>query len=118
MQHFADADDLLLVAGVIEEELVALLHLLEMAARGEIAHAGPGLALGATLDLIVPGKILRFGLQQPVSHVPSPSGSNSDQRAGIDQRPYFLDLRVGDGNASVCPVSQQVPVAEPAQSVR
>src|SRR5579863_9860879 len=49
----ADADHLLLVAGVIEEKLLALLHRLEIAARREIAHAAPGLALLAAFDLIV-----------------------------------------------------------------
>src|SRR5208282_3649709 len=66
--YFADADHLLLGAGVIEEELLALLHLLEMAPRGEIAHAAPRLALGAALDLVVPGKLFRLGLHQPVGH--------------------------------------------------
>ena len=37
-----DADDLLLVAGVIEEGVLALLHRFQVLARGEIAHAGPG----------------------------------------------------------------------------
>ena len=66
--YFADADDLFLVAGVIEKELVALLHLLEMPARCEIPHASPSLTLCATLELIVPGIFLGFSLEQPISH--------------------------------------------------
>src|SRR5262249_20702330 len=53
--HLANADDLFFIAGMIEEEFVALFHFLEMSARREISHARPGLSLGATLDLIVPG---------------------------------------------------------------
>ena len=45
--HLNDADDPPLGAGMVEEGEVALLHLLEMLAGGEIAHAGPRLALGA-----------------------------------------------------------------------
>src|SRR5580704_2729917 len=52
--HLDDADDLLLVAGVIEEREVAFLHRLEVLAGAEVAHAGPRLPLGALLDLIVP----------------------------------------------------------------
>jgi hypothetical protein len=67
-EDFADADDLLLVAGVIEEKFFALLHRLKMFARREIAHATPRLALLAALDLIVPGKLFRLGLHQPIRH--------------------------------------------------
>src|SRR5580700_402349 len=67
-EDFADADDLLLVAGVIEEKFLTLLHRLQMLARGEIAHAAPRLALLAARDLIVPGKLLRLGLHQPIRH--------------------------------------------------
>jgi len=66
--HLDDADDLLLLAGVIEERVVALLHRLEVSARDEVAHAGPRLALGSALDLIVPGKYLGLGFQKPVGH--------------------------------------------------
>jgi hypothetical protein len=70
--HFADADDLFLIAGVVEKELLALFHLLEVAPRGEIAHAVPRLALGAALDLVVPGKLFRLGLEKPIRHVIPP----------------------------------------------
>src|ERR1700733_6790173 len=66
--NFADPDPPLLAAGIIEEKLLALFHLLEMPPRGEVAHAAPHLTLAAALDLIVPGKLLRFGLHQPVCH--------------------------------------------------
>src|SRR5262249_31005824 len=66
---FADADDLFLVAGVIEEKLLALFHFLEIAARDEVAHAAPHLAFAAALDLIVPGKFFRLGFHQPVPHL-------------------------------------------------
>src|SRR4030095_7006396 len=66
--YVADPDDLFLVACVIEKELVALLHVLEMPSRREIAYAGPGLTLCATLDLVVPGIFLRLRLQQPICH--------------------------------------------------
>src|SRR5271166_683206 len=65
---FADADDLLLLAGVIEEKLLALFHFLEIAARDEIAHAAPRLTFAAALDLIVPRKFFRLGFHQPISH--------------------------------------------------
>src|SRR5262245_29063678 len=63
-----DADDLLLLAGVIEQRVLAFLHLLQVPAGGEIAHAGPRLALGAAVDLIVPGKYVGLGFQKPVGH--------------------------------------------------
>src|SRR5580700_3975706 len=66
LDDLADADHLLRGAGVIEEELLALLHRLEVSACREIAHAAPGLALLAAFDLIVPGELLRLGLQQPI----------------------------------------------------
>src|SRR6516225_6054023 len=74
---FADADDLFLVAGVIEEKLLALFHFLEIAARDEVANAAPGLAFAAALDLIVPGKFLRLGFHQPIGHVPRSNMSRS-----------------------------------------
>src|SRR6516162_7663844 len=66
---FADADDLFFLTGVIEEKLLALFHLLEIAARDEVAHAAPNLAFAAAFDLIVPGKFLRLGFHQPIGHV-------------------------------------------------
>src|SRR5579862_2904418 len=84
-----DADDLLLVAGVIEEGQVALLHLLDIAARDEVAHPAPRLALGAALELIVPGEGLGFGLQQPVGHVFNP------RRPRASGDPYAAACREG-----------------------
>src|SRR5579864_8169822 len=57
---------------MIEESLVALLHVHEILPRGEIAHAGPGLALGAFRYLLVPRPGRRFGFHQPVIHPVSP----------------------------------------------
>src|SRR5262245_16266277 len=75
--HLGDADDLLLLAGVIEQGAVALLHLLQVSAGGEVAYAGPRLALGAAFDLIVPGKHLGLGFQKPMGHSVPPSGTSS-----------------------------------------
>src|SRR3977135_2166064 len=61
-----DAHDRALAARMIEEGLVTLLHGIEMDAGRVIAHTGPGLALGAAFDLLVPGKYLRLRLDQPV----------------------------------------------------
>jgi len=66
--HLGDADDLLLLAGVIEQRALALLHLFQVPAGGEVAHAGPRFALGAALDLILPGKYVGLGFQKPVGH--------------------------------------------------
>src|SRR5216684_541408 len=66
--HLDDADDLLLVAGVIEKRVVAEPHRLEVLPGAVVPHAGPRLALAAALDLVVPGKRLRLGLQQPIRH--------------------------------------------------
>src|SRR5262249_20901416 len=41
LDHLDDADDRLFVARMIEESELAFLHLLQIAARLEIAHAGP-----------------------------------------------------------------------------
>src|SRR5262249_36137095 len=66
--HLDDADDLLLVAGVVEERVVAEPHRLEMRAGAKVAHSGPRLALAAALDLVVPGECLRLGFEQPIRH--------------------------------------------------
>src|SRR5262249_24231074 len=68
LDHLGDADDLLALVGMIEERLVALLHVHKVLARGEIANPGPGLALGALGDLHVPRPSRRFGFHQPVRH--------------------------------------------------
>src|SRR6266568_424442 len=66
--HLDDADDLLLVPGVIEKRVIAEPHRFEVLPGAVVPHAGPRLALAAALDLIVPGKRLRLGLQQPICH--------------------------------------------------
>src|SRR5262249_41943231 len=65
---FADSDNLFLIAGVVEEKLLAFFHCLEIAARDEIAHAAPCLAFAATLNLIIPGELFRLSLHQPIGH--------------------------------------------------
>jgi len=67
--HLGDADDLLALVGVIEEGAVALLHLDQVLLGGVVAHAGPGLALGALVDLLLPRPRRRFGFHQPVCHL-------------------------------------------------
>src|SRR5262249_38058864 len=68
LDHFHDADHLLLFPGVIEECLLAAAHALQVAPRPEIAHAGPRLSFCSTLDEIVPGKLLGLSLHKPVRH--------------------------------------------------
>src|SRR6202035_5435752 len=68
LDHLGDADDVLALVGMIEEGAVALLHLHEVLPGGEIAHAGPGFALGAFCDLLVPRPARRFRFHQPVIH--------------------------------------------------
>src|SRR6185369_2259848 len=63
-----NADDRLALVGMIEEAAVALLHLYQVLLGGVVAHAGPLGALGAGLDLLVPGPRTGFALHQPVSH--------------------------------------------------
>src|SRR4030088_3083832 len=53
---------------MIEEGAVALLHLHQILPGGEIAHAGPGFALGALCHLLIPGPARRFRFHQPVVH--------------------------------------------------
>src|SRR5262249_9115030 len=77
--HLDDADDAFLVAGVIEEPTLATLHVFEMAARAEIAHAGPRLALFPLPPLMPPAEALGLCLQQPVRHSSPPlSGRPSE----------------------------------------
>src|SRR5882672_6647669 len=52
--HFDDADNLALLARMIKETEVALLHRLHVFGGLEIAHAAPGLALGALRFLMFP----------------------------------------------------------------
>src|SRR5829696_3393638 len=62
------ADDVLALAGMVEERAVALLHLHQVLLGGVIAHARPFRALGAGLDLLVPRPAAGLALHQPVSH--------------------------------------------------
>src|SRR6185312_15097846 len=78
-----DADDLLALVGMIEERLVALLHVHEVLTRSEIAHAGPGLALGALRHLLIPRPGRRFGFHQPVRHAHSSALKGRVKRPSI-----------------------------------
>src|SRR5487761_1896067 len=69
LDDLSDADDLLALVGVIEEGAVALLHLHEVLPGGEIANAGPGFALRAPGDLLIPRPGGRLGFHQPVRHI-------------------------------------------------
>src|SRR5260370_4216340 len=68
LDDFRDPDNLLALVGVIEKGAVAFLHVHEILPRGEIAHAGPGFALGAFCHLLVPGPARGLGFHQPVCH--------------------------------------------------
>ena len=63
-----DADDLLALVGVIEERVVALLHLHQILLGGDVAHAGPGFALGALATCWSHDQADGFGFHQPVRH--------------------------------------------------
>ena len=60
--HFQNADDLALIARVIEEAEVAKLHsTVLLVARQPVAHAVPGLAaLAARFELVLPGEHVGF----------------------------------------------------------
>jgi hypothetical protein len=64
--HLDDADHLLVLARVVEEAAIAELHGLHVAARLEVAHARPRLALLAARFLHLPGVLVRLRLEQPV----------------------------------------------------
>src|SRR5262249_4865896 len=76
-----DADNPLLIARMIEEAEIALLHFLHIFRGLPVAHAAPRLALGAPLLLHVPGKCLGCGFEQPIGHV-----SHSDLRGRASSR--------------------------------
>jgi len=64
--HLDDADDLLVLARMIEKAEVAQLHRLHVVAGHEIAHARPRLALLAARLLHLPGVLLRLRLEEPI----------------------------------------------------
>ena len=65
-RHLHDADDLLVIAGVIEEGEVAELHGEHILARLEVAHAVPGLAGLAARFQHLPREHVGLGLHQPI----------------------------------------------------
>src|ERR1700738_2908597 len=68
LDDLRDADDLLALVGMIEKGAVALLHFHQILPGGEIAHAGPGFALGAFFHLLIPRPDRRLRFHQPVRH--------------------------------------------------
>src|SRR2546430_15886134 len=58
--HLDDAHDLLLLAGVIEQGVLALLHLLQVSAGGEVSHTRALPPPGAPPLLILPDTKLRL----------------------------------------------------------
>src|SRR5436190_9652444 len=79
---------------MIEEGLVALLHVDEILARGEIAHAGPGFALGALGDLHVPRPGRWFRFHQPVRHRHSSALNGRVSRPSIAASIVTLPARI------------------------
>ena len=74
--HLQDADDLLALVRVIEEAQVAELHRPHVVARLVVAHAVPGLALGAARDEVVPREGIGLGFHQPIGHLSIPRAAN------------------------------------------
>src|ERR1700756_4069337 len=79
---------------MVEEGLVALLHVDEILPRGEIAHAGPGLALGTLRHLLVPGPDRGLGFPQPVRHAHSSALKGRVNRPSIAASIVTLPLRI------------------------
>src|SRR6201999_1021082 len=96
LDDLGDADDLLALVGMIEERFVALLHVHEILPRGEIAHAGPGLALGALRHLLIPRPRRRFGFHQPVRHRYSSALNGRVSRPSIAASMLSLFARIAD----------------------
>ena len=68
-RHDADhAHDALFIDGMIEEAQVANLHGPHVLLGERITDPAPFLALGASLELILPGEGARLRLEQPKSH--------------------------------------------------
>src|ERR1700744_3514871 len=79
---------------MIEEGLVALLHVHEVLARREVAYAGPGLALGALRDLLVPRPARRFGFHQPIRHLHSSALNGRVSKPSIAASMVSLPARI------------------------
>src|SRR3954467_7902910 len=113
LDNFRDADDLLALIGMIEERLVALLHGNEILARGVIAHAGPGFALGAFRHLLVPGPHRWLRFHQPVRHVHSSAlkgrAISPEIAASIVLLPVRIDATASDtGISMLCEAASSI----------
>src|SRR3954447_16725631 len=106
--HFRHADDLLALVGVIIERLVALLHRHEVLPRREIAHAGPGLALPALRDLLVPRPARRLRFHQPVCHVYPSALNGRVSRLSIASSMVTVPCRIA---ATACETGMSTPFA-------
>src|SRR5712671_5759659 len=89
-----DADDLLALIGMVEEGAVAFLHAHQILPCGEIAHAGPGFALGALCDLLIPRPARRFRFHQPVRHRHSSALNGRVSRPSIAASMVTLPARI------------------------
>ena len=89
--HLDHADDLLVLARVIEEAEVAQLHGLHVVAGHEIAHPRPGLALLAARLLHLPRVLVGLRLEQPVG---GPGlGANASALSAPGDVLVFLGIR-------------------------
>src|SRR4030095_11103082 len=66
--HLDDADDRALLARVVEERLLALLHGAQVVPRREVADARPLRAFPPFRALLVPRPIVGLGLHEPICH--------------------------------------------------
>src|SRR5690606_26066891 len=88
MREFADlddADDLKPLIGMVEEALVAQLHLAHEVARLIVADTGPLFAFSTLGLLLLPRPGIRLRLEQPIRHVvlrrPQTSSGPSSMRS-------------------------------------
>ena len=66
--HPDDADDRALLAGVVEERLLALLHRAQVVPGREVADACPLRPVTPFRDLLGPRPLIGLGLQEPMCH--------------------------------------------------
>ena len=74
-RRLADADDRLLVAGVVDQDPVAARHRAEVLARERVRDAVPG---RPSVALELRERVTaRFGLEEPIRHAVSPAAAAS-----------------------------------------